>query len=94
MNLASLGIVFFIGLWMWRRSGVRPTQRFFLIGFATSVLIWWGVWGQIAIVDGWWVYGPHNFTGVFIGAIPVADGLYFLAGLGWYFYLCHKLDLV
>ena len=94
MNLISLTVVFLIGLWMWRCSGVRPTQRFFLIGFAVSVLIWCGVWGQIAVMDGWWIYGSKNVTGISIGAIPIADILYFLAGLGWYFYLCHKLDLI
>jgi len=94
MNIASLGIVFLIGLWMWRHSGVRPTQKFFLIGLAILVFIWWGVWGQIAVTDGWWLYGPPNIIGIFIGAIPAADMLYFLAGLGWYFYLLHKLGLI
>jgi lycopene cyclase domain-containing protein len=94
MNIVSLVVVFIIGLLMWVRSGVRPTQRFFLIGLAVSLIIWWGIWGQIAIADGWWVYDPKNISGGFIGVIPATDALYFLAGLGWYFYLCHKLELL
>jgi len=84
MNIVSLGIVLFDRP-MDVAHSVTTYTNFFLIGLAILVSIWWGVWGQIAVADGWWVYGPENIAGVFIGAIPAVDVLYFLAGLGWYF---------
>ncbi|RJQ36716.1 hypothetical protein C4552_02370 [Candidatus Parcubacteria bacterium] len=83
MNLAAYGILLLIGLLMWWRSGVRPFERFMLLGFAVLAVMWWGVWGQVAVADGWWIYHERNIMLGRIGVIPVADALYFsLASAG------------
>lgn len=92
MNLVSYSVLLVIGTIMWWRSGVLPTQKYFLIGFGITLVVWWFVWGQIAVYDQWWIYNDNNVGGL-IGMVPAADMIYFLAGLGWFFYLCHKLEL-
>jgi lycopene cyclase domain-containing protein len=93
MNLISLGIIAIAGTILWVRSGVRPTQRWFLVGLVIMVALWWGIWGQVAVGDGWWVYGPNSVTVAFLGTIPLPDLVYFFSGLGWYLYSCRKLHL-
>lgn len=78
---------------MWKFSGVRFNQKYFWVGLTIMLILWWGIWGQVAIFDGWWTYTEQSISLGHVGVVPVADFLYFFAGLGWYFYLCHKLDL-
>lgn len=93
MNIASYLILLTIGVGMWIRSGMLPTRKYFFIGLGILAIIWWLLWGQFAIMDGWWVYNTTNINGGFLGAIPLSDFLYFFAGLGWSLYLGHKLGL-
>lgn len=93
MNILPLIILCTIGGILWWRSGVVPTRKYFLVGIVIMFLLWWGIWGQVAVFDQWWVYNSRNTAGFYIGVIPAADILYFIAGLGWYLYFSRKLDL-
>lgn len=93
MNLIPLVAVFLLGSYFWWRSGVLPNKRYFWVGLLIMLTVWWGIWGQLALYDHWWSYGPANVTGGFLGLVPVVDLLYFFGGMGWYLYLGHKLDL-
>lgn len=93
MNLVGYLIIFSIGVMLWWRSGVRLSRKYFWLGLGIMLVLWWGVWGQLAVADGWWTYSHRSIPLGYIGVVPAADLFYFFAGLGWYFYLCHKLDL-
>lgn len=94
MNIVAYLSLLLIGVILWYRSGVSPTQKYFWIALAVLLVIWWGIWGQVAVYDGWWTYSAENITFGYVGHVPAADLLYFFAGLGWYLYLSRKLDLI
>lgn len=92
MNLAGYIVLMVIGGTLWLRSGVSIKTRQFWVGFGTLFVIWWVIWGQIAVSDGWWLYSSGSLSLGHLGAVPAADLFYFLGGLGWFLYLCRKLD--
>jgi hypothetical protein len=94
MNIIAYLFLMFIGGALWFYSGVGVTKKYFWIGLVVLAILWWGLWGQVAIYDGWWIYSSSSLSLGHIGTIPVADGLYFFAGLGWYLYLCRKLRIL
>lgn len=93
MNLPFLIILFAIGAWMWKRSGVGVFNRPAWTAIMIILFFWWFIWGQLAVSDQWWIYTRNNVLGFPIGSIPIVDALYFLAGIGWHIYFGKKLKI-
>jgi hypothetical protein len=93
MNLIAYAVLLTIGGTLWWRSGVRLRDKYCLLALSVLLIVWWLIWGQWAVADGWWIYGASNVSLGYVGAIPAADMLYFVAGLGWYVYFCRRLEL-
>jgi lycopene cyclase domain-containing protein len=94
MNLIYLSLLFIIGLWLWKKSGVKVFTKTSLVALIALFAIWWFAWGQVAVADGWWIYNGKNILGFRIGFVPVVDLLYFFAGIGWHLYFAKKLKIV
>ena len=92
MNLIANSILFLICLPLWYKSGIHPKTKYFWTALVIIFTVWF-IWGQIAIADGWWTYNANNIGGR-LGYMPITDILYFLAGVGWFLYLLHELELI
>lgn len=93
MNLIFLTILFAFGVLLWRKSGISFISKSSLIAIGTLAIIWWFLWGQLAIADHWWFYNENNVALFYIGFIPAADLLYFFAGVGWHLFFGKKLGI-
>ncbi len=94
MNILGYLALALIGSVLWAKSGVSPRKKYFWVGLSIMLALWWVIWGQFAVFDGWWTYSSQSISLGHIGTVPAADLLYFFAGLGWYFYLCRKLNIL
>ena len=66
----------------------------FWVGFGIVYILWYVMWGHVAIADGWWVYTGENTAFGLGGFRPIFDSIYLFAGLGWYFYFLRWLGIV
>lgn len=93
MNVILYSALAVVGTVAWWRSGVPIFRLWFWMGFGIVFLLWWVLWGHVAVADGWWIYTGEGSAYGHNSLVTIFDGIYFLGCGGWYFYFLRKLEV-